>query len=276
MALMNNRESHKVKLYTIIFEADTKAGRNFDLALIAAILLSVLLIIMESVPEYRILYGNYFYVFEWILTAVFIIEYFLRIYSVTQPRKYIFSFFGIIDFVSSFATVFSLFIPGVHSFLVIRSLRLIRIFRILKLARYFSEGMTLLNALRASRVKISVFLFSVLIIVLVAGTTMYIIEGPEAGFTNIPISMYWAIVTLTTVGYGDIAPMTNLGRMIASLLMIVGYAIIAVPTGIVTSELTSPRFLKVSNKACPGCGSQANFPNSNFCSHCGVNLSQKE
>lgn len=262
----------KRKLYRVIFESDTPAGRNFDLALIFIIFLSVILIILESVPLYRIQYRELFYYSEWCLTFLFITEYFLRIYSVDKPSKYIFSFFGVIDFLSSFSTVASLFVPGAQSFLIIRSLRLLRIFRVLKLARYFNEGIIILEALRASRVKISVFLFSVLIIILLAGTTMYLVEGPESGFTNIPVSMYWAIVTLTTVGYGDIAPATNLGRIIASLLMIVGYAIIAVPTGIVTSELTKTKLLPVSPKRCPGCGAKGHKMEASFCSNCGHEL----
>jgi voltage-gated potassium channel len=262
----------KKKLYRIIFEADTPSGRNFDLVLIFIIILSVILIVLESVPLYRIKYRDFFYFSEWILTGLFITEYFLRIYCVEKAHRYIFSFFGIIDFLSSFSTVASLFIPGAQSFLIIRSLRLLRIFRVLKLARYFNEGIIILEALRASRVKISVFLFSVLIIILLAGTTMYLIEGPESGFTNIPVSMYWTIVTLTTVGYGDIAPETNLGRIIASLLMIIGYAIIAVPTGIVTSELTKTRLLPVSNKSCSGCGAKGHLEAASFCSNCGHEL----
>lgn len=261
------------KIHTIIFEADTRAGRTFDLVLTGIIIFSVILVILESVPHIKLNYGIYFYRTEWFLTTIFLIEYFLRIYSVQKPLNYIFSFLGIIDFLSSFSTIFGLFIPGAQSFLVIRALRLLRIFRVLKLTRYFSEGMMILDALKASRIKISVFLFTVVIIILLSGTTMYIIEGPEAGFTNIPVSMYWAVVTLTTVGYGDIAPLTNLGRILASVLMIVGYAIIAVPTGIVTSELTKGTNQKtISNQACPGCGSQDHDADAVYCKECGSKL----
>lgn len=262
----------KKKIHTIIFESDTVAGRTFDLTLIATIIFSVILVILESVPAYKASYGRFFYITEWILTVTFLTEYFLRIYCVQKPLRYIFSFLGLIDFLSSFSTVLSLIVPGAQSFLVIRSLRLLRIFRILKLTRYFSEGVIIVNALKSSRVKISVFLFSVMILVLLIGTMMYLIEGPEAGFTNIPISMYWAIVTLTTVGYGDIAPVTSIGRILASMLMIVGYAIIAVPTGIVTSELTKPNYIKISNQACPGCGLQGHEPDANYCKSCGTKL----
>jgi voltage-gated potassium channel len=186
---------------------------------------SVILVILESVPQYRLIYGETFYVIEWCLTAIFVLEYFLRVWVVQRPIRYIISFLGLVDFFSSFSTVLSLFIPGAQSLLVIRALRLLRIFRILKLSRYFSEGVILIDALKASRIKISVFLFAIVIIILISGTTMYLIEGPEAGFTSIPVSMYWAIVTVTTVGYGDIAPLTSLGRILASALMIVGYAI---------------------------------------------------
>lgn len=262
----------KEKLFTIIFKADTPAGRNFDLALIGLILISVVLVILESVTEYRVLYGDFFYYSEWVLTVLFLIEYSLRVYCVRKPSAYIFSFFGVIDFISSFSTVLGLIVPGAQSFLVLRSLRLLRIFRILKLARYFSEGMILLEALRASRIKISVFLFSVLIIVLVTGTSMYLIEGPPAGFTNIPISMYWAIVTLTTVGYGDIAPVTNIGRILASALMIIGYAIIAVPTGIVTSELTKSKKTGSMDRHCGVCGTTDHPESASFCYSCGQKM----
>lgn len=267
-----DRPSLKEKLYSIIFESDTRAGRNFDLVLIFVIIFSIILVILESVPRYKMMYGEFFYYTEWFLTALFITEYFLRIYSARLPVKYIFSFLGIIDFFSSFATVISLFIPGAQSLLVVRALRLLRIFRILKLTRYFSEGMILLNALRASRVKISVFLFTVMILILVTGTTMYLIEGPDSGFTSIPVSMYWAVVTVTTVGYGDIAPTTNAGRVLASFLMIVGYAIIAVPTGIVTTELAKPKNMEISNETCPGCGTQGHTPDAVFCKYCGTKL----
>ncbi len=263
----------KHKIYDIIFETDTPAGRAFDICLIFLILLSVVLVILESIPEYRLAYGTYLYYAEWILTGLFLCEYFLRIYSLKKPISYIFSFFGVVDFFSSFATVFSLLIPGAQSFLIIRSFRLLRIFRILKLARYFDESQVIMNALIASKIKISVFLFTVMILVLLSGTAMYIIEGPTAVFTNIPISMYWAVVTLTTVGYGDIAPATNLGKLLASFLMIAGYAIIAVPTGIVTSELTKVKLGPTTDRACPGCGTQSNLPGSNFCRVCGINIS---
>lgn len=269
---VKQRSALQEKIHTIIFEADTKAGRIFDLLLIGTIIFSVILVVLESVPEIKVRYGTFFYRTEWLLTFIFLTEYFLRIYCVQKPLKYIFSFLGLIDFFSSFSTVLGLFIPGAQSFLVIRSLRLLRIFRILKLTRYFSEGMIIMDALRSSRVKISVFLFTVMIIILLAGTTMYIIEGPEAGFTNIPVSMYWAVVTLTTVGYGDIAPLTNLGRILASGLMIVGYAIIAVPTGIVTSELSKSSYRRISNQACPGCGSQDHELGAAFCKKCGTKL----
>jgi voltage-gated potassium channel len=262
----------KHKLYTIIFEAETPAGRNFDLALILIILFSVGLVILESIPAYQLQYGATLYYLEWVMTGIFLTEYFLRIYCVRRPLDYIFSFFGIIDFFSSFATIISIFVPGAQSFLIVRSLRLLRIFRILKLARYFSESMIIINALRASRIKISVFLFAVLILVLLAGTTMYIVEGPAAGYTNIPVSMYWAVVTLTTVGYGDISPQTDLGRLIASCLMIVGYAIIAVPTGIVTSEFTRRQFFPLSTKSCQACNAEDHLDDAIFCRRCGQHL----
>lgn len=266
------QEDLKKKIHTVIFESDTRAGRNFDLALIGLIIFSVILVILESVPGNREVYGNMFNLIEWILTFLFMFEYCLRVWVVNHPFRYMTSFLGLVDFFSSFSTILGLFIPGAQSLLVIRALRLLRIFRILKLTRYFSEGVVLVEALKASRIKISVFLFSIIIIILIAGTSMYLIEGPEAGFTSIPISMYWAIVTLTTVGYGDIAPLTNLGRILASILMIMGYAIIAVPTGIVTSELTKNKVLKISNQACPGCGREGHSADAEFCKFCGTKL----
>lgn len=266
------KEDLKSKIHTIIFESDTPAGRTFDLTLIGAIIFSVILVILESVPGYKERYGQFFFVAEWTLTLMFMVEYCLRVWVVQKPVRYMTSFLGVVDFFSSFSTVLGLFIPGAHSLIVIRALRLLRIFRILKLTRYFSEGLVLVEALKASRIKISVFLFSIIIIILLAGTTMYLIEGPEAGFTSIPVSMYWAIVTLTTVGYGDIAPLTNLGRILASLLMVTGYAIIAVPTGIVTSELSKPKVITLSNQACPGCGAEGHSRDAVYCKYCGTKL----
>jgi len=268
-------ESLREKLHTIIFESETPAGRAFDLTLIGAIFLSVIAVILESEPALQSQYGKELYFLEWFFTILFLAEYFLRIYAVKKPIHYIFSFFGLIDLASCLPTLISLFIPGAQSLLVIRSLRLLRIFRVLKLGSYFSEGLIIINALKAARAKIFVFFFTIVLIVIVAGATMHLIEGPESGFVSISSGMYWAVVTLTTVGYGDIAPASTLGRFVASALMILGYAIIAVPTGIITSELSRKDNRKLYNEACPGCGAQGHEPDAIFCHRCATRLELK-
>lgn len=269
------KERLKQKIHTIIFESETPPGKFFDLALILTIALSVVVVILESEPSFQASFRSSLYLIEWVFTLIFMLEYALRIYSVDRPLKYIFSFFGLIDLLSCLPTILSIFIPGAQSLLVIRALRLLRIFRILKLGWYFDEGLVILNALKAARAKILVFFFSVVLIIIVAGTTMYLIEGSEAGFTSIATSMYWAVVTLTTVGYGDIAPASTFGRFMASLLMIMGYAIIAVPTGIITSELTRSNLKPLHNEACPGCGAQGHEANAIYCHRCASPLSAK-
>lgn len=261
----------KKRIHSIIFEAETREGKLFDVALVVVILFSVLTAILESLYSDSGL-GALFYALEWIFTIIFLAEYALRVYSVEKPLKYVLSFYGIIDLVSCLPTLISIFIPGAQSLIVIRALRLLRIFRIFKLATYFSESMVLYDALMAARVKITVFLFSILIIVTLSGAAMHVVEGPENGFTNIPTSMYWAVVTLTTVGYGDLSPKTDFGRFLASVIMVLGYAIIAVPTGIITSELTKSKYLNISNRACPGCGSQGHGEDATFCRNCGAHL----
>ncbi len=258
----------KEKLNEIVFEADTRAGKYFDVALLMIILLSVLLVLLESVPSLRNEYHEQFLVSEWVITGIFTIEYILRILIVRKPWKYIFSFFGIIDFLAVIPTFVGLVLVGYQSILVIRILRLLRVFRILKLTRYSSAGRMLSRALWASREKISVFLFSVVLLVTIVGTLMYLIEGEQSGFTSIPQSIYWAIVTLTTVGYGDISPITPLGQFLASMVMIMGYAIIAVPTGIVTAEMIKPSE-KQNTQVCPNClhGDHAN--DALYCKKCG-------
>lgn len=258
------------KTYKVIFETDTKAGKNFDVALLYLILCSVLLVMFDSVPEYSLRYGQIFVVLEWCLTVVFSIEYILRIWSSKKPLSYIFSPWGIIDLLSIIPTYLSLLLTGYHYLLVVRIFRLLRVFRILKLARFTEESAILLKALRASSYKISIFLFAVVAIVVMLGTLMYVIEGGEQGFTSIPQSIYWAIVTITTVGYGDMVPQTIIGKFISSIAMIIGYAIIAVPTGIVTVEMSKSAQKKVkdcaackgqvelSNKYCPNCGAEQN------------------
>lgn len=260
----------KEKLHTIIFESETRAGKAFDIVLIILILISVFAVMIESIPSMRENYGQVFLYLELFLTVVFTIEYCFRLYSVHSPRSYAFSFFGLVDFFSVIPTFLIIVLPGAQSLLILRSLRLLRVFRIFKLGIYFDEGSTILRALRMSRYKISVFFFSILILVTISGAMMYMVESPQSGFTDIPTSIYWAIVTMTTVGYGDIAPATALGKALASLLMIGGYAIIAVPTGIVTAELS--RGNAVTNNACPTCGREGHAADAEFCKFCGSKL----
>ena len=259
------------KLYEIIFEADTRAGKNFDVALLIIIILSVLLVLLESVSSIRKDHQETLGLLEWIITIIFTVEYLIRIIVVQKPWKYITSFYGIIDFLSVIPTYLSLIIVGYQSLLVIRILRLMRIFRIFKLTRYSSAGSTLSRALWASREKISVFLFSVLMLVTIVGTLMYLIEGEASGFTSIPQSIYWGIVTLTTVGYGDISPVTPLGQFLASMVMILGYAIIAVPTGIVTAEMIHPS-TRANTQVCTNCLHDSHDDDAVFCKKCGWEL----
>ena len=266
-------DSFKQQVYRIVFGIDTVAGRLFDLVLLSIILLSVLLIMLESVAEFNSRFGDELKIAEWILTILFSIEYLARIYSAPKPLKYIFSFMGIVDLLSLFPTYIGLFFEGSHYFSIIRSIRLIRIFRILKLTHFMGGANQLGNALYDSRHKIIVFLGTILCTVAILGTLMYMIEGVENGFTSIPRSIYWAIVTITTVGYGDIAPQTWFGQLIASMLMIIGYAIIAVPTGIVTSELVKSEDgkgkKKKSKRTCSECEVNNIRRNDNFCYNCG-------
>lgn len=266
-------EPLKEKIYTIIFGIDTVAGRLFDLVLLCIILLSVILIMLESVAEISLHFGTELRIAEWILTILFSIEYIARIISAPKPFKYIFSFMGIVDLMSLFPTYIGLFFDGTHSLAIIRSIRLIRVFRILKLTHFMGGANQLGNALYDSRHKIIVFLGTILCTVTILGTLMYLIEGAEHGFTSIPRSIYWAIVTITTVGYGDIAPETWFGQLVASMLMIIGYAIIAVPTGIVTSEMIKANNEDIRPKGiCPECKSGGLDRNDKFCHNCGVEL----
>ncbi|MBK8580551.1 MAG: ion transporter [Flavobacteriales bacterium] len=257
------------RLYRIVFGTTTPAGKLFDVLLLWAILISVLLVMLESVPAIKAKYGTALYVSELVFTGIFTVEYFLRLWIVQRPRHYAFSFFGIVDLLSILPTFLSLVIGGAHSLMVIRVLRLVRVFRVLKLARFITEAGMLGRALVASRRKIMVFLLAVLTIVVIFGTIMYLVESPESGFTSIPRSVYWTIVTLTTVGYGDIAPQTTLGQMIASMIMILGYAIIAVPTGIVGVELA-----KGSNpgKECMTCHATGHLGDARYCRRCGAEM----
>lgn len=262
--------SYRQKLYEIIFEADTKAGRIFNIVLLASIITSVTLIALESVQSIRESFGKTLRALEWFLTVVFTIEYVARIWTVHNKKRYIFSFFGIIDLLSILPTYLALFFSGAHSLMVIRSLRLLRIFRIFKLSRYVGEGQNLVRALKASQHKITVFLLTVLTSVIIMGTLMFMVEGPEHGFSNIPTSIYWAIVTMTTVGYGDIAPQTPLGQALASFIMILGYGIIAVPTGIVSAEMVQlKKDGRITSQVCPHCLKEGHDHDAVYCKYCG-------
>lgn len=258
-------------LYTIIFEADTPAGKRFDEILIVTILLSVIVVMLDSVKEIAASYGDLFYSLEWIFTIMFTVEYLLRLVCVGRPVRYATSFFGIIDLIAILPAYFSLLLPGSEYLLVIRSLRLLRIFRVLKLVQYLGEADLLIRALRASRRKITLFLFTVLNLVVILGSLMYVIEGGKNGFTSIPMSVYWAVITLTTVGYGDIVPETGLGQAVASVVMITGYSIIAVPTGIITSEISyASRYTK--GRVCQNCSFEGHESDAKFCKRCGAEL----
>lgn len=263
------------RLHNVIFEADTPLGKAFDVALLIAILASVAVVMLESVPGVQDHHRRLLLAAEWVFTIFFTAEYALRLGCVRRPGAYALSFFGIVDLLAILPTYISLFVPGSQALIVIRALRLLRIFRVLKLARYVGESAVLVDALRASRAKITVFLLSVVTLVLVIGSVMYLIEGgvEGSGFSSIPQGVYWAIVTMTTVGYGDIAPVTPAGKALASLVMILGYGIIAVPTGIVTAELTNRRHEgPVSTQACPGCGTTDHTVGARFCHHCGEHM----
>ena len=265
---------YRARLYEIIFEADTTAGKWFDIVLLWAMLISVLVVFLESISEIRFRYGNIFYFLEWFFTILFTVEYVLRIISTKKPRKYILSFYGVIDLLAILPTYLSLVIAGSQYFLVIRILRLLRVFRILKLTHFIRQATILRRALIASRGKIAVFLFAVLTLVVVIGAVMYVIEGPENGFTSIPFSMYWAIVTMTTVGYGDVSPQTTLGQIFASVVMIIGYAIIAVPTGIVSVEIADVTRKSFTTQVCPNCLREGHDPDAKHCKHCGSVLNE--
>jgi voltage-gated potassium channel len=260
------------KLHEIIFEADTRVGKIFDIFLIITILFSVLAVMLDSVREINDNYGDLLYIIEWIFTILFTIEYIFRLISIGQPIRYATSFFGIIDLIAFLPTYFSLLLPGSQYFLVVRLLRVLRIFRVLKLVQYLKEARLLMQAMRESGRKIAVFLFAVLTLVVIFGSLMYVIEGEENGFTSIPISIYWSIVTLTTVGYGDISPQTGFGQTLAAVIMILGYSIIAVPTGIVTTQIAKSYKGKVSTQACPQCSADGHDIDARHCKDCGARL----
>lgn len=272
---MSNRpkeqEGWKTTWYDIIFEADSKAGKNFDVILLFAIIGSLLAIMLESVASISEKHLLSFQIAEWVFTVIFSAEYIVRLMIVQNKKKYALSFYGIIDLLSILPTYLGIFLGGAQYFMVIRSFRLIRVFRVLKMVRFLGEAKVLTGALKSSRIKITIFLVVVLCVVFIMGTLMYVVEGPEHGFVSIPISIYWAIVTLTTVGYGDISPETPLGQIIASFIMIIGYAIIAVPTGIVTSEMTKVQTIE-ANRKCKNCGQANHAQKAMFCNACGEGL----
>ena len=278
--MTKSKQSLRSKLHSVIYEADSGAGKIFDVILLYLIVASIILVMLESVESINDRFGDLFYIGEWIITIFFTIEYILRVGTIKKPTSYIFSFYGIIDFLSTIPLYVSFFFVGSHALLTVRALRLLRIFRILKLTRYIGESNKLSKALADSKTKISIFLFAVLIVCIIAGTLMYLIEGEEGGFRNIPVSIYWCIVTLTTVGYGDIAPITPLGQLLAAIIMIMGYGIIAVPTGIVSaeyakSELTKKpedTYIHTNTQSCQNCGNEKHLDSAKFCNNCGYTL----
>lgn len=262
----------RAKINEIIFGAETFAGKMFDIVLIVAIVISVASVLADSVASLNARYGHIYYWVEWFFTILFTIEYALRLISVKRPARYAFSFYGLVDLFSIIPTYVSLLIPGASSLLVIRVLRILRIFRVLKLMPYVGEAELMIRAIRQSRRKIFVFLYTVLTLVIVFGAIMYLIEGPEHGFTSIPQSMYWAIVTLTTVGYGDIAPQTFAGQFVAAGIMVCGYSIIAVPTGIYVAEMANMIRTARDARGCPGCGKTGHDVDAAHCKYCGEAL----
>jgi voltage-gated potassium channel len=282
-----NRKSSiplRSKLHSIIYEADTPMGKLFDVVLLILIFISVILVMLESVTSIDTHYHEFLYFGEWVITIFFTIEYILRIITVKKTASYVFSFYGIIDLLSTIPLYLSFILAGSNALLAVRALRLLRIFRILKITRYLGEANKLNKALKDSKPKILVFLFAVLILSILAGTIMYLVEGEESGFVSIPISVYWCIVTLTTVGFGDIAPITPLGQFIAAIIMIMGYGIIAVPTGIVSAEYASkktttiddPDYVHVNSQSCQNCNENIHYDDAEFCHKCGTSLHDKE
>ncbi|MAO16982.1 ion transporter [Flagellimonas marinaquae] len=269
----------KSKLHEVIYEADTPAGKSFDILLFILIIISVILVMLESIDEFDARYHSELLTLEWVVTIFFTLEYIARLISIKKPLKYVFSFYGIIDFLSTIPLYLSYILAGSQVLLAVRAFRLLRIFRILKLVKFMGEASQLQSALRASRAKIAVFIYVVLILSVIMGTLMYIVEGDDSGFTSIPKSIYWTIVTLTTVGYGDIAPQTNLGQFLATVIMVLGYGIIAVPTGIVTAEFTKNTkdntrdddgfLVHVNTQACPNCSVEGHRDDATHCYNCG-------
>ena len=274
----NGKRNLKEKLHEIIFEADTFEGKLFDVVLLILITVSIIVVMFETIESIDSIYHKWFVLAEWILTILFTIEYLFRIFSVYRPSKYIFSFFGIVDLLAILPTYLSLIFIGTQYFLVIRALRLLRMFRIFKLGNHVSQGKIILRSIKSSIPKITVFLYFVILVVIIFGSIMYLIEGStNENFDNIPRSVYWAIVTLTTVGYGDIAPETPLGQFLASIVMILGYAVIAVPTGIVSAEIVSQSKTKnniIVTQSCRYCGQEGHDSDAEYCKYCGQMLNE--
>lgn len=271
-------EKLRRKLHRIIYEADTPTGKLFDIILLVLILISIAAIMFESVAAVRFKYGHILHIIEWSITILFTIEYIARVLTVSKPIKYILSAYGIIDLLAILPSYISLLLPGAHLLASLRAVRLLRVFRILKLGHFIGASNMLMIALKRSRDKIFVFLFTVVILCIIFGTLMYMIEGPLNGFSDIPVSIYWTIVTLTTVGFGDITPQTGLGQFLSMVIMIMGYGIIAVPTGIVTSEIVSKKDIKptTNTTSCRNCNETNHKDHANFCYHCGEKLHPKE
>jgi voltage-gated potassium channel len=266
----------RARVYDVIFESDTPAGRRFDIVLVCAILLSILVVVLDSVPGLDKQYDGVLHDAEWVFTALFTLEYLARLWCVRRPWRYASGFYGIIDLLAVLPTYLSVLVPGSALLIDIRILRLLRVFRIFKLTLYVEEFTRLGESLLASRRKITVFLSAVVMAVLVLGTVMYVVEGPRNGYTSIPVSMYWAIVTMTTVGYGDITPHTSIGKLVASFMMLLGWGVLAVPTGIVTAEITSRSIAsRAGGRDCSACGSSGHRARARFCQDCGALLSDK-
>lgn len=267
------KDSWQFRLHEIIYESNTKAGKLFDVSLLVLIVASIFVVIFDSVAQWHTRYGRAFLVVEWIFTALFTIEYILRLICIKRPWQYVTSFLGIIDLLAIIPSYLSIFFVGAQSLLVLRALRLLRIFRIFKLAHFLSEAKFLGVAIRGSLRKISIFMMVVITLVIIMGSVMYLVERGQNGFDDIPSSIYWAIVTITTVGYGDISPVTPLGKFIASLIMLMGYGIIAVPTGIVTTEMAlAVRSKRHNDEVCTRCGSEGHDADARFCKFCGEKL----
>nr|QLG20449.1 potassium voltage-gated channel subfamily KQT [uncultured bacterium]QLG20491.1 potassium voltage-gated channel subfamily KQT [uncultured bacterium] len=268
-------QSWRLRLYTIIFESDTRAGRWFDQCLILFILLSIAVVVADSVPYLHERLSEFFSAAEWIFTLLFTLEYLARLACAPHPWRYARSFFGVIDLLALLPTYLALLLPGAHVLIDVRVLRLLRVFRVFKLTAYMTEYRSLAQALHASRRKITVFITGVLMVVLVMGTLMYVVEGPANGFTTIPTAVYWAITTMTTVGFGDITPKTDLGRFISSVMMLLGWGTLAVPTGIVTAEIAAQRQAPpatITTRTCPECMTEGHLPEARYCLHCGAAL----